>query len=308
MVHLPPDRSGGGGVRPGLRSLPLLPPRPRRVPAGHRHPAGHRGHRHDRGQGGRPGVAPGGRRPAEVQPGGRALRRVPGPAGAERTARPGGGQTRPAAPAGQESGRWGRTGGGRCPQEGESTIPAPQLVRQAPPSKGWRQPAVQAGGDQTQETVGPLPGGGGAGTAGGGPSAQRRPGRRSRRRGPGLAAGRNLLRAAGPGAGTPHLRGAAGRLRRHRRRDPAGSPRLGPEGAGLRRQGRQDPAHGGQHQPDGRTGQELQPDPERPVAFLHLLLGGRPGALRGGVREESSNPIPAAPGLRGPVRPGTDLA
>ena len=72
------------------------------------------------------------------------------------------------------------------------------------------------------------------------------PGRRPRRRGPGLAAGRDLLRAARPGAGTPHLRGAAGRHRRYRRRHPAGGPRPGPEGAGIRRQVRQDPEDGRQ--------------------------------------------------------------
>ena len=62
---------------------------------------------------------------------------------------------------------------------------------------------------------------------------------------PGLAAGRDLLRPAGPGAGTAHLPGAAGRLRRHRRRDPAGGPRPGPEGAGIRRQAGQDPGRWG---------------------------------------------------------------
>ena len=121
-----------------------------------------------------------------------------------------------------------RTGGEGCPQEGESTVPAPQLVRQAPQPRTaataptptsknpqGKKPPCQA---RRQEALEPPPGGGGPGTAGGGPAAQRRPGRRPRRRGPGLAAGRDLLRAAGAGSRTPHIHGAAGRHRRHRRR------------------------------------------------------------------------------------------
>ena len=315
MVHLPPDRGGGGGVRRVLRRLPLPPLRADGGAAGG-WPADRRGgNRPDRGEGGRPGAAIGGRRPAEVQPGGQALRRVPAGNDPERASRPGRGQVRSLAAAGQESGRWRRTGGERCPQEGESTVPAPQLVRQAPPSEGWNQPAVQAGGDQTQEALEPLPGGGGAGTAGGCPAAHNGIGRRPRRRGPGLAAGGNLLCAAGPGAGTAHLHRAAGRLRRHRRRDPAGSPRPGPEGAGLRRQGRQDPEDGRElHLPD-RGGQKLQPDAERPVAVLHLLLGGCPrikygagsGKVRRGFAEERPDPLPPAVSRRRAVRPGADL-
>ena len=182
-------------------------------------------------------------------------------------------------------------------KKGRGTVPAPQLVRQAPQPRRRRKPPQPAGrGWQGKEALEPLPGSGGTGTAGGGPAAQRRPGRRSRR--PGLAAGRNLLRAAGPGAGTPHIHRAAGRLRRHRRRYPAGRPRPGPEGTGVRRQAGQDPEDGGQRQPDGRPGQELQPDPERPVAVLHLLLGGRPGPVRGGDPKERPESLRPAPGRR----------
>ena len=68
------------------------------------------------------------------------------------------------------------------PQEGENTVPAPQLVRQAPQPgrrRKPRQPAVL--GRQGKETLEPLPGRGGAGAAGGGAVARRRTGRRPRR-------------------------------------------------------------------------------------------------------------------------------
>ena len=53
--------------------------------------------------------------------------------------------------------------------------------------------------------------------------------------------------------------------------------------------------------------QELQPDPGRPVALLHLLLAGRPGVLRRGVAEEPSNSLPPAHRRGGAVRPGGHL-
>ena len=81
----------------------------------------------------------------EVQPGGQALRRVPGPAGAERTARAGGGQARPAAAAGQESGRRPEQGSEGGAEEGASPLPAPQLVRQAP-QPGQRSKSSQTTG------------------------------------------------------------------------------------------------------------------------------------------------------------------
>ena len=213
----------------------------------------HRGHRPDRGQDRRPGAAAGGRRPAEVQPGGQALRRVPEPTGAERATGAGGNQARPAAAAGQESGRRaGQSGEGGAAQ-GARPLPAPQLVRQAqtrgqPGSQG--QPARRQRG-QGKETLVQAPGRGRSAGRRGGCHSGHGAGRRPRRRGPGLAAGRDLLRAAGPGAGTPHLRGTAGGLRRHRRRHPAGGPRPGPEGAGLRRQDGEDPEDGREVQPSG---------------------------------------------------------
>ena len=52
-------------------------------------------------------------------------------------------QVRPAAPAGQESGERRGQSGERCPQEGARSLPAPQLVRQAPqPERRPRQPQV----------------------------------------------------------------------------------------------------------------------------------------------------------------------
>ena len=62
-----------------------------------------------------------------------------------------------------------------------------------------------------------------------------------------LAAGRDLLRPAGPGAGAARLHRGDQRHRQPRQRHPAGGPRIAPAGEGLRRQERPDPAHGIQH-------------------------------------------------------------
>ena len=62
--------------------------------------------------------------------------------------------------------------------------------------------------------------------------------------------------------------------------------------------------HGGQPQLPGRGEQELQPQPERPVALIHLLVEGRIGPVRGGVPEERPDPLSPAVSRRRPVRPG----
>ena len=88
---------------------------------------------------------------------------------------------------------------------------------------------------------------------------------------------------------------------------PAGRPRPGPEGPGLRRTEGRDPDDGVQHQPDGGSEQELQPDPERPRPVLHLFVERQPGKVRGGVAEEPPDPLPVAPGRRRALRPGGHL-
>ena len=246
-----PDRGGGGGVRPGLRRLPLPPLRPDGGAAGGWLADRHRGHSHDCRQDRRPGAAAGGRRPAEVQPGGQALRRVPEPTGAERATGAGGNQARPAAAAGQESGRRAGQSGEGGAQKGARSLPAPQLVRQAEtrgqpgsqgqPARRQRGQGKEAPASSAGQALVQAPGRGRSAGGRRGRHSGHGPGRRPRRRGPGLAAGRDLLRAAGPGAGTAHLRGTAGRLRRHRRRDPAGRPRPGASGAGSTAAGRAGP-------------------------------------------------------------------
>ena len=113
---------------------------------------------------------------------------------------------------------------------------------------------------------------------------------------PGLAAGRDLLRAAGPGAGKAHLHRAAWP-------SPATPPPspwraahdLDLKVQGLRRQEGKDSEDGRQHQPDGGPVQELQPDPERPVALLHLFLGRRIGPVGSGVPEEPPDSLSRCP-------------
>ena len=212
MVHLPPDRGGGGGLRPGLRGLPLRPLRPVASPAGPGGPAGHRGHRPDRGEDRRPGAAAGGRRPLEVQPGGQALRRVPGPTGAERSPRsrwrrsPTRCGCWPRRPLPAWARRRRRRGARGVPPSGPTAGSASAAVRRIRAVRRHRN-RTTAAGDRGAASWRWRP----CWTAGRGPAARHRPGRRPGRRGPGLAAGRNLLRAAGAGAGTPHLRGAVWR-------------------------------------------------------------------------------------------------
>ena len=266
------------------------------------------GHRHDRGQGGRAGAAPGGRRPAEVQPGRPALRRVPGRAGHQRAAAPARCQARPAAAAGEEGGgQGGQRGEGRPAVRGGRPLPAPQLVRQGPAPPGRRRPAVPAPGEL--------------------------PGRRNRVRRRAGSWSRFLAVAALGLLAVVLLPSSA--LADDPDDNPYGDAwRLGeiyfepPDPVPGRRIYVEKLAVSGDtaavtlraaHDLDlkgrvfgGRTGrtlkmgfntslavrseQELQPDPERPVAVVHLLLAGRPGIFRRGVAEEPPDSIPPALG------------
>ena len=284
---------------------------PAGVPAGHRHLPGDRGHRHDRGQGGRPGAAAGGRRPAEVQPGGQALRRVP---------------------AGDDQGaslprRW-------------TARPDPLrlLAKKAASGVGRAVKAAQRKGRQPfrpHSWFGKRRNRNG-GNGGNGPNPNQQ---ESKNRKPwnrllavaalGLLAVVLLPSAAladGPGDEDPGWRldeiyfvppdPVPGRRIFVERLAVTGDTAdvtlraahdldlkvrvFGGRSGRTLKMGANAIVHSGERK-------DLQPDPRRPVAVLHLLLDGLPGLLRGGFTQEQPDSLPPAPGRRGAVRPGNDL-
>ena len=239
----------------------------------------------------------------------------PGPTGPQRGPAGTRGETRPAAAAGQEGRRWHRQGGESSQEQGSRPPFRPHSWfgkrrprRKRQKANGRRRPPRPTSARPRQEALVQAPG---RGRSAGPDPAGAIPGTALADdpddEDPGWRLDEIYFEPPEPVPGRRIFIERAGGLRRHRRRHPPGRPRPGPEGAGLRRQDREDPEDGSQRRGPLRGAQDLQPDPGRPQAVLHLLLDRRPGLLRGGVAEERPDSLPAAGIRRRAVRPGGHL-